>query len=69
MYGNQLLRDYETVERAEPGWQGLLDKYEVDVLLIADRLPITGALAADGGWKRVFGEDGRGVYERRQPRE
>ena len=55
-------RDYMSVIGVSPGWQEILDRYEVDLVLVDKRRrrPLIGALTKEGGWKRVY-EDGIAV--------
>jgi len=55
-------RDYMSVIGVSPGWQEILDRYEVDLVLVDKRRrrPLIDALMKEGGWKRVY-EDGTAV--------
>ncbi len=63
-YGNDLLKDYFQIDRAKPGWDELLRKYGVEVVLIDKRLPLADALAADSSWQLAFTGDHEVVYTR-----
>lgn len=64
-YGNDLLADYLRIDRAEPGWDELLRKYGVEVVLIDKQLPLAKALESDGAWQQQFSGDNEVVYARR----
>src|SRR5262249_31453129 len=46
LYGPGFVKEYMTVIRAEPGWQGIAAKYAFAVALVPDKSPISAALAA-----------------------
>jgi len=64
-YGNDLLKDYFHIDRAQPGWDELLLKYGVEVVLIDKRLPLAKALNEDGSWQQQFAGEHEVVYTRR----
>lgn len=64
-YGNALLKDYLHIDRADPGWEALLTKYGVEVILIDKQLPLAKALAGDAGWQQQFAGEMEVVYARR----
>jgi hypothetical protein len=63
-YGNDLLKDYVRIDHAQPGWDELLRKYGVEVVLIGKQLPLAKALAADSSWQQEFAGDNEVVYTR-----
>jgi hypothetical protein len=64
-YGNALLKDYIQIDHAEPGWDELLRKYGVQVILIDKGIPLATALTKDAGWQQQFSDDVAVVYTRR----
>lgn len=64
-YGNGLMREYFDAQFAEPGWEATLDKYDVEVVMVARRYPLAEALAGDSGWEKVFEGEAEVVYARR----
>jgi len=64
-YGNAFLEDYFHIDHADPGWEALLDKYGVEVILIDKELPLAKALASDAGWQQQFAGETEVVYARR----
>jgi hypothetical protein len=64
-YGNDLLKDYFRIDHAEPGWDGLLQQYGVEVVLIDKQLPLAKAMDAEASWQRVFSGTNEVVYTRR----
>jgi hypothetical protein len=53
-----LIGDYDRLIRAEPGWRGLVDAYDIQIALLPDGSPLSRALAADPGWT-LAGSDAR----------
>ena len=64
-YGNALLKDYIHIDHGDPGWDELLAKYGVEVVLIDKELPLAKVLAVDGGWQQQFAGETEVVYARR----
>jgi hypothetical protein len=63
-YGDALLRDYVTIEDAQPGWRERLDAYGVEVVLTNARSPLAAALASDAGWSGEYGDGTHVVFGR-----
>jgi len=59
VYGEVFIRKYEQVITLAPGWQGILDEYQVRWALVNADWPLAGALAAEG-WQEVY-RDGTAV--------
>lgn len=56
-YGEELTRDYLTVVNASPGWEEILDRYDVQWVIVRPHRPISHWLDRTGGWDRLY-EDG-----------
>ncbi|HEX9014657.1 MAG TPA: hypothetical protein VF960_01490 [Chloroflexota bacterium] len=54
MYGSKLVDEYREVYRVAPNWKGVLDKYDVQVVLVEKDIPLTVLLTASGEWKEAF---------------
>ena len=54
-YGEALTREYEQVITLAPGWQEILDKYQVDWALIPHGWPLPQSLAEEG-WQEVYSD-------------
>ena len=66
LYGPGFLKEYMTVMRAEPGWQGIAAKYAFAVALVPDNSPISAALAASAGWRLSYRDATAAVFVRQQ---
>jgi hypothetical protein len=53
VYGPGLVRDYVAIAMAKPGWQDLLDRYQVDAVLMPPRTRLSVALRQDTRWQEV----------------
>jgi hypothetical protein len=60
-------RDYMSVIGVSPGWQEILDRYQVDLVLVDKRRrsALIDALKKDGGWKRVYEDPIAVIFTRR----
>jgi hypothetical protein len=59
-------RDYLTIGRGQAGWEQLLDKYNVQTLVVHNKLqtPLVRALRRSANWKKVY-EDSLGMVLQR----
>ncbi|HET6615640.1 MAG TPA: hypothetical protein VFH62_07110 [Dehalococcoidia bacterium] len=54
MYGSDILNDFTTIGRVEPGWDTLLDEYGVEVVIMRRSYSLSAALHDDPRWREVF---------------
>jgi hypothetical protein len=66
LYGPDLVKEYMTVMRVEPGWQGIAAKYAFVVALVPDNSPISAALAASAGWRLSYWDATAAVFVKEQ---
>jgi hypothetical protein len=64
MYGDGFLKDYLRAVLVQPGWDGALDKLQVDWVLMPADSPLANILRLKGGWQSVY-EDKTAVLFRR----
>jgi hypothetical protein len=62
-YGEQLVRDYQQIITAKPGWDQRLIQYRIEWVMIPFEAPLAQALRA-GGWQELY-EDTTTVILRR----
>ena len=65
MYGDQLLQDYYVVKRLQPGWQAVLDRYDIDWILFDTDSALVRALHRDRGWQLVHADGVASIFVRR----
>jgi hypothetical protein len=49
--GDRIVREYLEVLTAQPGWQSILTRYRVNLVLVGPGAPVAAALRSDGGWQ------------------
>jgi len=59
-YGEELTREYLTVVNATPGWEEILDRFDVEWVIVRPQRPISRWLESRAGWERIF-EDSTAV--------
>ncbi len=52
--GNYVFEDYMTVTRLQPGWEDILEKYQISYLLIRTDSVLAQALKVHPGWKITY---------------
>jgi len=53
-YGEDLTREYEKVITQQPGWRDILDKYEVDWILMPADSQLVSYLGSAPGWTELY---------------
>lgn len=64
MYDDDILREYDQVRHAEPGWEEIVDRWRVDAMLFPPNEPITRGPATDAGWCEVYRDTNEVLYLR-----
>jgi len=65
-YPPQVLRDYFTVHRLEPGWQEVLDRWQIDAVAWPAGGRLADALDADPRWRVEYEDPQSVLYVRRR---
>ncbi|HMB21325.1 MAG TPA: hypothetical protein VKP08_00770 [Anaerolineales bacterium] len=63
-YGEALMRDYEQIITARNDWEDLLEKYQVDWMIIPTHSPLARKVFENPGWETLY-EDETAVIVRR----
>jgi hypothetical protein len=63
LYDDEIINQWFQVVRAEDGWQDVLDKWDVNVVLLESQMPIGGFLDR-GGWDLLYSDDMAVIYVR-----
>lgn len=63
LYNDEVINTWLTVIRGEDGWQDILEKWEVQLILMEPNLPLALHLSAEG-WQAVYEDDVAVVYQR-----
>lgn len=56
-YGEDLMRDYNQIISANDNWGSLLQKYQVDWLIIPVNAPLTGKISNAANWEIVYSDN------------
>jgi len=54
LYGDEVLEEYLQVVRADKGWEEVLEKHKVEIVIVEKELPIARCLELRGGWRKVY---------------
>jgi hypothetical protein len=63
-YGRQFLETYAIVAEAKPGWDVVLNHYDVRLVLIPPDTALASVLQLKPGWKRVYTDPVATVFQR-----
>ncbi len=64
-YGPELIRDFDTVNQAHPGWEDVLRKYKVDWTFLPRAHPLNELLALHKDWSLSYTDEVAAIYSRR----
>jgi hypothetical protein len=64
MYDDSILAEYGAVRDADPGWEEIVDRWEVDAMLFPTYRPITHGPAELAGWCEAFRDENEVLYLR-----
>jgi hypothetical protein len=65
LYGDDLLRQFETAVLLRSGWRDILDRWDVDSVLLPSSTPLAQALMLDPNWRTAFADSKAVVIVRR----
>jgi len=63
-YGRELLENYWRVIEVAPGWNAVLNEYDVQFVLIPPDHALAAVLKFSPAWKQVYGDSVADVFER-----
>jgi len=64
LYGEEFFKNYLKVERAEPGWEIVLDEERVHWVMVPRGSALESALEESAGWKARYGDGVAEVFQR-----
>lgn len=64
MYDQAILEDYDAVKDADPGWEAITDRYDVDALLLSPLTTVTRGPAEAAGWCEAYRDETQVLYLR-----
>jgi hypothetical protein len=68
MYGTALLKEYQKVAGFEPGWEEILDKYQVTWIFFDSNSKFSRYLLKDDRWALIYSDKVADIFVRNQPR-
>ena len=64
LYGEEFVKSYLKMVRVEPGWDGLLQRYQACCVLVPKGSALANILELSPPWKRVYADDVGEIFER-----
>jgi hypothetical protein len=65
-FGEELVREYLNVINARQGWESILERYNVDWVIVPPERELAQALARSPQWREVFRDASAGVWVRQE---
>lgn len=65
MYGTGLIADYLTINRCQPGWQNLLDKYQIKWIFMPANSLLAETLQKETGWSQIHTDKLASIFSRK----
>ncbi len=65
LYGESFLKEYLKTIHADPGWDGFLEHYRVNLVLTPSESPLANILKETRQWELVYDDKQAAVFERR----
>jgi hypothetical protein len=66
-YGEALTRQYEKLMSAEGDWQGVLDQYDIQSIIVPPSSVLSQRLQVDAAWQPLFGDQIAAIFARVSP--
>jgi hypothetical protein len=63
-YRAKIMDDYTTIGKVEPGWDALIARYGIDVMLLRPESHLAHELRSHGGWREVYAGEDSSVFAR-----
>jgi len=64
MYGADLMDDYMATSRVQPGWDGVLTKWNIDTVVWPKDWPLSAILRKTSGWDEVYHDRTASIFRR-----
>lgn len=69
MYGAEFLQEYEAAAHCTPGWEKVLEKYQVDWVFLPKKFELTKELKSSEAWTEIFSDKVAVILVRKGGRE
>jgi hypothetical protein len=67
MYGVEITKEYFKVIRIEPGWEKVLQKYDINWLIYNNKSALSSLLLERDDWKLIYSDKVANIFVRRIP--
>ena len=67
MYGEHLITDYVSIMSCAPGWQKLLDQYQIQFVFVPPQSDLAKKIVDLNKWSLIYGDKASQIYERKPP--
>lgn len=67
LYPQQVIRDYLQIQESSYLWEPTLKKYQINVILVDNGLPLARLLSGHRHWQKVYEDSLVGIYRRQAP--
>lgn len=67
MYGNEVMKEYNKVVNFEPGWEAVLDKYQVTWIFYDTNSNFSRFLARDSNWVLIYSDKIASIFVKNLP--
>ena len=64
MYDQSILEEYDAVKNADPGWEAIVERYDVEAILLAPSTTLTRGPAEAAGWCEAYRDETQVLYLR-----
>ncbi|MBN1364366.1 MAG: hypothetical protein JW976_06130 [Syntrophaceae bacterium] len=64
MYGAERLKEYYRVRRTEPGWEKVLDKYDINLIIVYHNLSLSQSLLNNNKWRLIYSDTVADIFVR-----
>jgi hypothetical protein len=64
-YGTRIFRDHQRVAALEPGWRDVLDRWNVDLVLVRADSGVAHELGRESAWRELYRDDAAALLQRK----
>ena len=68
MYGTEIMKEYYKISNSEPGWEGVIEKYNIDWIIFDTNSGISRHLLATKGWRLIYADRVAHIFTKEIPR-
>ena len=68
MYGAERIKEYYKIQNSEPGWEKVLEKYDIDWIIFDPKSALSRYLLVLGVWRLVYADTVAHIFVREIPK-